>query len=346
MISSSSPSGRTHAGQAITLVLCLINLSGCGLFVPQEVPESSDVGTQPVVNPASGLLEFRDCDVCPLLVLLPPGRYLMGAPDGEEARAGNGNRPEASIAVELPQVEMVLHRPFAFGKYEVVFDEWNHCVATGGCLHEPDNQWWGERTRPVINIARADVDPFLRWLSRTSGRPYRLPSEAEWEYAARAGSRTARHWGEEIGSGMAVCDGCGTRWDNRRTAPVGSFPPNSFGLYDTLGNVYEWVADCWTENLEDLPRDGTPLLADSFWWRDGSCERSVRRGGYYNAYPWVVRAAARSFWSPGPWKSRSRFYGFRVARSYDPDTDTPIAEAIARDPALASVYAPLPTALR
>jgi len=259
--------------------------------------------------------EFRDCAGCPVMVELPPGRYLMGAPTGEEPAAGNPRRPHWTEEAERPQVDVEIAYRLAVGKYEVTFDEWDRCVAAGGCDHTPGDNGWGRGTRPVIHLARSDALQYVAWLSEVTGQPYRLPSEAEWEYAARAGTRTARYWGEQVGHGMAPCDGCGSRWDNRSTAPVGSFPPNQFGLHDMLGNVVEWVADCWHPNHLGNPGDGTARTGTSPAWRDGTCVQPVRRGGAFNYFPWTVRSAARSYWRPGPWDERNGHYGFRVART-------------------------------
>lgn len=178
----------------------------------------------------------------------------------------------------------------------------------------PGDSGWGRGDRPVIYVARRDAEMYIAWLAESTGRPYRLPSEAEWEYAARAGTATARWWGDELGRGRTVCDGCGSSRDRRSTMPVGSFPPNPFGLHDMLGNVKEWVADCWHANHEGAALDGSPRIETSPWWKDGECERPVYRGGTWASYPWSVRAAYRNYYRPGPWKDRdSRTQGFRVA---------------------------------
>ena len=278
-----------------------------------------------LINPVSGLREFRDCPDGPVMVALPPGRFLMGSPDGEESAALNPVRPEWTEQSEKPRVEVEIAYPFALGKYEVSFAEWDRCIDAGGCSYRPEERawiasWWtppgrwGRGNQPVIHIARGDAEEFAAWLSRATGHRYRLPSEAEWEYAARAGTTTAYHWGDEPGIGMAVCDGCGSRWDNRATAPAGSFPPNAFGLHDMLGNVSEWVADCWVESHEGAPGDGSPRIRESRWWRGGTCERPTLRGGSWRSYSWAVRAAARTFWRPGPWREREISYGFRLVR--------------------------------
>ena len=124
----------------------------------------------------------------------------------------------------------------AVGKYEVTFAEWDTCVAGGGCSHKPKDLGWGRDRRPVIDVKWNNAQEYVKWLSRKTGKSYRLLFEAEWEYAARGGAKS-----EVFGKGNANCDGCGSRWDNKRTAPVGSFRANGFGLHDMLGNVMEWT---------------------------------------------------------------------------------------------------------
>jgi len=171
----------------------------------------------------------------------------------------------------------------------------------------------------VIHVNRSQAIRYTAWLSEKTGKKYRLPSEVEWEYAARAGTTTARYWGDEVGKGLAVCDGCGSRWDKRSTAPVGSFPPNAFGLHDMLGNVSEWVLDCWHPSHEGIPTDGSPRLDGSPYWQDGTCQRPIRRGAAWSSYAWAVRAASRAVVRlDGPWGPAGDYAdGFRVVREID-----------------------------
>jgi formylglycine-generating enzyme required for sulfatase activity len=156
----------------------------------------------------------------------------------------------------------------------------------------------------VMNVSWNDTQTYLRWLSEKTGRRYRLPSEAEWEYAARAGSRTAYWWGNGLGKANANCAGCGSEFDRRETAPVGSFAANALGLYDMLGNVAEWVEDCWNSTYKGAPSDG------SAWTRD-RCPEHVLRGGSFNNDPRYIRAAARFKYDADV---RFSANGFRVAR--------------------------------
>jgi formylglycine-generating enzyme required for sulfatase activity len=153
-----------------------------------------------------------------------------------------------------------------------------------------------------------DAQAYVAWLSRMTGKTYRLLTEAEWEYAARAGSQAAYSWGDEIGKGNANCDGCGSQWDSKRTAPVGSFAANAFGLHDMHGNVWEWVEDCYHENYNGAPKNG------SAWTEEGECSSRVVRGGSWNGYPRYLRAAFRGRFISG---DRLPVLGFRVGRTLD-----------------------------
>jgi formylglycine-generating enzyme required for sulfatase activity len=169
-------------------------------------------------------LSFRDCWDCPAMVVIPPGSFMMGSPPNEAGRDDD----------EGPQ--HLVHVPaFSIGKYDVTFDEWDACVNAGGCSKHPSDEDGGRGRRPVIYVSWNDTLQYVRWLSLKTGHTYRLPSEAEWEYAARAGTTTAYYWGDQVGSGNANCDGCGSQWDAHHTAPVGSFTANAFGLHDMLG---------------------------------------------------------------------------------------------------------------
>ena len=210
---------------------------------------------------------------------------------------------------EKPVREVRIVAPFALSAREVTFAEWDACVSAGGCGgHRPDDRGWGRGDRPVINVSWDDARSYVSWLSRRTGERYRLPSESEWEYAARAGSTSKYSWGNEVGRNRANCNGCGSRWDGQRTAPVGSFAPNAFGLYDMHGNVYEWVEDCWNGSYADAPSDGGARLS-------GDCAKRVLRGGSWYVDPRYLRAAARNGSTAG---YRNSGDGFRVARTLTP----------------------------
>jgi formylglycine-generating enzyme required for sulfatase activity len=213
------------------------------------------------------------------------------------------------FARELPQHKVAILRLFAVSRFPVTFDQWDVCVAHGGCNPAVD-AGWGRGRRPVINVNLDDVQHYVAWLSGQTGQPYRLLSESEWEYAARAGSAAAYPWGDEVGKGNANCRDCGSEWDGRRTAPVGSFKANAFGLYDMHGNVWQWVADTWHQNYEGAPNNGSAWLlgkADS-----GSTPLGLLRGGSWNDDRRTVRSANREMNY-----ATIRFFnvGFRVART-------------------------------
>ena len=238
---------------------------------------------------------FRDCDGCPEMLPIPAGTFQMGCVSGRGCEYA-----------ELP-VLTVLVPPFALSKHEVTFEEYER-FARDTDRDRPDDEGWGRGRRPVINVSWHDAQAYAAWLSSETGAEYRLPSEAEWEYAARAGSTTVYSWGNEIGGNLANCDGCGSQWDNEMTAPVGSFAANAWGLHDMLGNIEEWVEDCWHGNYAGAPEDG------SAWTAGGDCSERVVRGGRWFNTPSGVRAAWRLSVNAG---SRGYFGGFRVARTLD-----------------------------
>ena len=236
----------------------------------------------------------------PEMVVIPAGNFRMGCVSSASDCYDD----------EKPVHDVRIPQPFALSKHEVTFGQWGACVSAGGCNgHRPDDGWnWGRGTRPVINVSWVDARAYVSWLSQQTGEEYRLPSESEWEYAARAGSSKKFSWGNEIGANRANCDGCRSPWDFDRTAPVGSFTPNAFGLYDMRGNVSEWVEDCWNDSYAGAPSDGGA-------WTSGNCEWRVLRGGSWYSSPWYLRAATRSRDTTG---DRSRISGFRVARTLAP----------------------------
>lgn len=240
---------------------------------------------------------FKDCGTCPEMVVVPAGSYYMGLP----AIAKKPLRPEN------PKHWAHIPEPFAVGRFEVTFAEWDACLAGGGCNgYRPFDRGWGRGSRPVIEVSWNDAQAYVAWLKRKTGKTYRLLSETEWEYVARAGTRTRYWWGKKVGIGHALCQGCDSPWDrDQRTVPAGSFPANRFGLHDVAGNVSEWVADCWNYGYADAPWNGDA-------WLSGDCRKRVQRGGSVFDKPESLRSAARS-WRP----ASNRFVGsgFRVARS-------------------------------
>jgi formylglycine-generating enzyme required for sulfatase activity len=222
---------------------------------------------------------------------------MMGSPATEEGRNAN----------EGPQRLITFAKPFAVSKFAVTFADWDACVSVGGCPHVSDSGF--ERgTRPVINLRWDEAQQYAAWFSKVTGRPYRLLTEAEWEYAARAGSATAYFWGDQIGQGNANCNQCGSQWDGWQTSPVGSFKPNTFGLYDMAGNVWQFVQDCYHDDYNGAPTDGSV-------WIIGDCHRPVVRGGSWGNAPQNLRSASRDWFSAD---DRDYHIGFRLARALVP----------------------------
>lgn len=248
---------------------------------------------------------FRDCDVCPEMVLVPAGSFMMGSPSSEEGRYDN----------EGPVHQVTIARPFAVGVYEVTFAEWDACVADGGCGGYSPSDWgWGRGTRPVIHVSWDHAQSYLDWLSDKTGESYRLLSESEWEYAARAGTTTPFHTGSTISTEQANYNGNYTYGSGAagvyrgQTVAVGSFPANGFGLHDVHGNVWEWVQDCWDGSYRGAPDDGSA-------WESGDCSRRMLRGGPWGSRPGILRSANRGRYTPG---TRYGDVGFRVARTLTP----------------------------
>jgi formylglycine-generating enzyme required for sulfatase activity len=273
---------------------------------PLRRPAPLTVAEERALRPGD---RFRECDVCPEMVVVPAGSFTMGSPETEESRD----------ASEGPQRRVTVARPFAVGRFEVTFAEWDACVAAGGCVHSPDDQAWGRGDRPVIDVSWNDVvKTYLPWLSARTGKTYRLLTEAEWEYAARGAASASMPgkrywWGDEASRAHAnygtdkCCGGHtegGDRW--KFTAPVGQFPANPFGLHDMHGNVYEWVEDCWHENYAGAPTDGSAWTA--------SCSEPARvfRGGAWGDGPLVLRSAYRL---RNRADHRNDDLGFRLART-------------------------------
>jgi formylglycine-generating enzyme required for sulfatase activity len=253
--------------------------------------------------PRSDLSNAAVWDVpdAPQMTVIPAGGFVMGSPGDEPGRK----------SAEGPQHRVRIARSFAMSRDLVTFDEWNACAAQGGCKsYFPNDQHWGRGTRPVINVSWNDAQDYVAWLSEKTGHRYRLPTEAEWEYAARAGTSTPYYTGYTISTDQANYDGvdyprAGSPGTYRQmTTPVGSFPPNGFGLADMAGNVWEWVEDCWNGDYRGAPDDGSA-------WTRGDCNRRVVRSGAFNNTPAFARSAFR-FWEVG--QLRSAFVGFRVVR--------------------------------
>lgn len=243
---------------------------------------------------------FQDCADCPQMVIVPPGEFVMGSPPTERFRAA-----------ETPR-RVRIAAPFAVSRFEITFAQWDACLAGDGCGgRRPDDQGWGGGEQPVVGVTWNDAVAYVEWLSERTGRRYRLLSEAEWEYAARAGTQSAFSFGPTLSSAQANFDASeatalSPQGEARgRTIEVGRFPPNAFGLHDMHGNAWEWTADCWNDDYgPGAPSDGSP-------WLSGDCSGRVLRGGSWEDYVGEVRAAGRvaSHVGETSWSD-----GFRVAR--------------------------------
>jgi len=249
---------------------------------------------------------IRDCKYCPELVVAPAGSFIMGSP---------GNEPERTRS-EGPQHKVTFAKPFAAGKFTVTFAEWDACAAGGGCgAHRPDDNGWGRGDLPVVNAGWDDAQAYVKWLSSKTGKKYRLLSEAEWEYVARAGTATPFWWGSAISPAQANYNGAGVLYTGggaygeyrQKTVPVRSFDANPWGIYQVHGNVWEWVEDCWNDNYDGAPADGSPRTT-------GNCGSYVVRGGAWTMGPRDLRAANRIWYGA---KDRNEDIGFRVARDLD-----------------------------
>ena len=267
----------TEAALFIVYLLCAtIVIAGCSFSMKQAARQQSAL----------------EQALAGEMVSIPAGTFRMGDLSGE---GWDDEQPVHSVTLSA----------FRLGKYEVTFAQWDACVADGGCNgYSPDDWDLGRGNRPVMDVSWDDVQSFIDWLNGKTGGNYRLPTEAEWEYAARAGSTTKYSWGNDIGSNRANCDNdiCGDSWEY--TAPVGSFPANAWGLHDMHGNVWEWVQDCWNDSYEGAPSDGRQS-------RGGDCSWRVIRGGAWANDARALRSATR-----GRLGRSGRGYdvGFRLAQ--------------------------------
>ncbi len=244
---------------------------------------------------------FKDCSICPDMVALAAGAFVMGPGPGERPRPNEG-----------PATRVDLAQRFAIATREVTFAEWDACVADGGCAgYKATDFGWGRGAQPVVGVSFDDAQNYAAWLSEKTGRVYRLPSEAEWEFAARAGRATPFSFGVDLTAGDANYDGRYVyrgkkgRWIGHPT-PASRYPANGFGLFDMHGNVWEWTADCWRKSLAGAPADGTP--------RGGVCGARTLKGGAFNTGGWRLRAAHRI---GKPASAREMEIGFRVVRAVD-----------------------------
>jgi formylglycine-generating enzyme required for sulfatase activity len=331
---------------------CFLYASGNRVVFPQHSSAPITAETQAAANPAPNATApapnaavsgeppktFRDCANCPEMVVIPAGSFTMGAAPGENQRY---QVPAEEAARDGPQHRVTFAKPFALAEFDVTRGEFAAFAHTTGftphpgCMTVMGNNWvpqpkagWEDPgypqtdNDPVVCMNMLEISAYLRWLSNTTGKSYRLPSEAEWEYAERAGSTTTFYWGDEV-KDACTHENVGDEAYGRKyavngpipcndgysdLAPVGSFKPNAFGLYDMAGNVFEQIADCWNENYVGAPTDGSA-------WMSGECGRHVvRKAAFGNPHPFMFRAASRNV--DGEIAKRNR-YGFRVAVSLE-----------------------------
>ena len=228
----------------------------------------------PSAPPSTVRAEFRDCPTCPVMLPVPPGSFAMGS---------------SGDASERP-VHRVVIAPFALSKLLVTVEEWSGCVADGGCAYKPPAQ--ATTGKPVTNLSWDDAAQYVQWLRKVTGKPYRLPTEAEWEYAARAGTTTRYSWGDQVIPGRADCNGCGGQHDARSPQVMTGLPANPWGFFAMGGSAAEWVADCWRPTYQNAPVDGSA-------WTAPGCDRRVLRGGSWMNPPSDITVSSRNFYDAG-----------------------------------------------
>jgi formylglycine-generating enzyme required for sulfatase activity len=296
----------------VALATALTFASALSLPVAAQAPAAKPAGKPAAAAPADGAKagarkvgeRFRDCesDVCPWMVVVPAGSFIMGSPATEPERRDD----------EGPQHKVTL-RSFAVGAYEVTFEQFDACVTAKGCKTEPDDNKWGRGKRPVINVDYEDGLEFVAWLSHKTGKRYRMPSEAEWEYVARAGTTTPFTYGNKLDPSQTnyaanfTYNGSVRGKGRDQTLPVGSLAPNAWGLYDVHGNVLEWVIDCVHDDYKGAPKDGKP------WVKDCAEPRHMLRGGSWYDNPVYSRSAFRGGMEAGNATAK----GLRVVREID-----------------------------
>jgi len=295
--------------------LSWLTIVGPALAQPTPTPSLPSSDFPPLLPEAEQALKsadrFKECNVCPEMIVVPAGSFTMGSPSNEAGRSDD----------EGPQHTVTFANPFAVGRFAVTFAQWDACDADGGCKAIKGSLVrWGRGQMPAIFVSWDDAKDYVAWLSRKTGKSYRLLSEAEREYVTRAGTTTPYWWGSSLSIDQAnydadVWDGDSVVRYEKRPVPVDSFAPNPWGLYQVHGNVFEWVEDCRHDNYEGAPSDGSA-------WTDGNCLRRVLRGGAWDTEPSDLRSAARFRY---PFASRFSYpfepaihpehAGFRVART-------------------------------
>lgn len=252
-----------------------------------SAPATAAAATAPATAARGG--ELRDCPTCPVLIALSPGGFTMGSSTSDPA--------------ERPPHHVNIGQPFAIGKYEVTVEQWNACADASACPKIGTNGSEAKNA-PIRDVSWDDAQQYVAWLSKSTGKSYRLPTEAEWEFAARGGTSSAYWWGDQMKKGNANCKDCGDPWSQEAPASVGSFAANPYGLHDMNGSVWEWVGDCWHSSYKGAPADGRA------WDENGCTARVIRGGSWREGAPYMV-SSTRFKYSTSVRQSQN---GFRVAR--------------------------------
>lgn len=284
-----TPPQQTAAANAMPAVEATAKEEPVRLATAQQKEPSSLTKTLLLAPGTVFRDKLKDGSEGPEMIVIPNGTFLMGNNDGGPK--------------EGPAHKVSLAKPFAMAIHEVTYAEFDKFArATNRDL--PEDKGRGRGTYPVTNVSWADANAYAKWLSEQTGALYRLPNEAEWEYSARAGSDSDFWWGNRVGRKRANCNGCRSDWDGKQAAPVGSFKANDFGIADTVGNVWEWVRDCWNESYKGAPADGSA-------WLGGKCETRVIRGGSWMDSPDLSRSTVRIMRKP---EIADSVVGFRICR--------------------------------
>jgi formylglycine-generating enzyme required for sulfatase activity len=286
----------TRAGQELQIPAKQIGvLFGAVPVLARTAEHVASPAFEPVPRPKMRRDRLRSGGVGPEMVDIAAGKFRRGDLQGD------------GDADELPVRPVQIAKPFAISRYPVTFEEYDFFAERNGRA-KPSDEGWGRGRRPVINVNWYDATAYAEWLSQQTGKRYRLPTNAEYEYAARGGRETRYPWGDELGRDNANCSGCGSLWDGQRSAPVGRFAPNGFGLHDMSGNVWQWTQDCWDVDYKSAPVDGSAHAVGAY------CDKKVQRGGSWSSPVREVRSANR-------WRDftvrPSDDAGFRVVRQLD-----------------------------
>lgn len=293
---ASSASGPTSAAPAHTPAAPPASPTAAPAPAPAPIPVPPTQRAQPApppqpapATPSTAGHEIKDCVACPALIEVTPGSFTMG---------NNKNDPS-----EKPAHVVTIAHAFALGKYPVTIAQWNACVAAGACQRLTDITDHDQNT-PAHNLSWDDAQQYVKWLTKASGKAYRLPTEAEWEYAARGGTATRYWWGDQMSQGKANCKDCGQPWRADGPNAVGSFAANPLGFYDMGGGVWEWVGDCWHSSYKNAPVDGRA-------WNQPYCEARVIRGGsWLDGHDYMLSSTRFKY----DQSVRYTANGFRVAR--------------------------------